>query len=66
MTPQAYLVGSRTAAARQMVEQGVTDQALIAERSGFGSRSSLYRALASRAKTSGRPQLRRHGATVAS
>jgi AraC-like DNA-binding protein len=45
MTPHAYLVRCRTAAARRMVAEGFTDQQLIAQRSGFGSRSSLYRAL---------------------
>lgn len=47
MTPHAYLVRCRTDAARRMVVDGCTDQQLIAQRTGFGSRSSLYRALAS-------------------
>jgi AraC family transcriptional regulator len=59
VTPHAYLVSCRTAAARQMVEEGVTDHELIAERSGFGSRSSLYRALAGRSRT-GVPTSLRH------
>ena len=46
VTPHAYLVRRRTAAARQLLAEGMTDLALVAERSGFGSRSSLYRALA--------------------
>ena len=45
-TPHAYVVSCRAAAARRMVGEGVTNHQLIAERSGFGSRSSLYRALA--------------------
>jgi AraC family transcriptional regulator len=53
VTPHAYLVGCRTAVARRMVDDGVTDHELIAERSGFGSRSSLYRALAGRPRTGG-------------
>jgi AraC family transcriptional regulator len=55
VTPHAYLVNCRAAAARQMLAQGLTDHALIAERSGFGSRSSLYRALVSRSTASGSP-----------
>ncbi len=58
-TPHAYLVACRTAAARRMIEAGVTDQELIAERNGFGSRSSLYRALAGRSGTSDRQLPRR-------
>ena len=64
VTPHAYVVRCRTAAARQMVEQGVTDHELIAERCGFASRSSLYRALTGRSKTSGRPPPGPWGATV--
>jgi AraC family transcriptional regulator len=45
-TPHAYLVACRTAAARRLLAAGIDDPALVAERSGFGSRSSLYRALA--------------------
>ena len=45
VTPHAYLVRRRTAAARQLLDDGMTDLAQIAERTGFGSRSSLYRAL---------------------
>jgi transcriptional regulator GlxA family with amidase domain len=63
-TPHAYLVSRRTAAARRMVEEGITDYELIAERTGFGSRSSLYRALARRSTSSGPRQLRRRGAAV--
>jgi transcriptional regulator GlxA family with amidase domain len=44
-TPHAYLVRRRTAAARQLLDDGMTDLAQVAERTGFGSRSSLYRAL---------------------
>ena len=61
-TPHAYLVSCRTAAARRLIEAGVTDHQLIAERSGFGSRSSLYRALAGRARASGRQSSQRRGA----
>jgi len=50
MSPHAYLVSRRTSAARRMVDDGATDHHLIAQRSGFGSRSSLYRALAGDAK----------------
>lgn len=60
-TPHAYLVGCRTAAARRMLGEGVASHALIAERSGFGSRSSLYRALAGRSNASGRLPRRRSG-----
>ena len=44
-TPHAYLLRRRTAAARQLLAEGMDDLARVAERSGFGSRSSLYRAL---------------------
>jgi AraC-like DNA-binding protein len=47
-TPHAYVVRRRTAAARRMLADGVTDPAVVARRSGFGSRSSLYRALGGR------------------
>jgi AraC-like DNA-binding protein len=60
-TPHAYLVGCRTAAARRMIEAGFTDHELIAERSGFGSRSSLYRALAGRSGPNGRQPPQRRG-----
>ena len=53
VTPHAYLVNRRTAAARRMLAEGFTDLTLIAERSGFGSRSSLYRALTRGAATAG-------------
>ncbi|MCE9661266.1 MAG: AraC family transcriptional regulator [Burkholderiales bacterium] len=55
VTPHAYLIHCRTAAARQMLAAGITNQELIAERSGFGSRSSLYRALTGRSRASGSP-----------
>jgi AraC family transcriptional regulator len=55
MTPHAYLVRCRTVAARRMVEEGATDHHLIAQRSGFGSRSSLHRALAGGARPATRP-----------
>ena len=45
-TPHAFLVKCRASAARRMLREGVTNHQLIAERSGFGSRSSLHRALA--------------------
>jgi AraC-like DNA-binding protein len=53
VTPHAYLLHCRTVAAREMLAEGITDQELIAERSGFGSRSSLYRALTGRSRASG-------------
>ena len=53
-TPHAYVVRCRTAAARRMLAEGVAEPAVVARRSGFGSRSSLYRALGGRL----------HGATV--
>jgi len=43
--PPAYLVRRRTAAAQQLLAEGCTDLTLVAEQTGFGSRSSLYRAL---------------------
>lgn len=64
VTPHAYLVRCRTVAARQMVAAGCTDHDLIAERSGFGSRSSLCRALARGPASSGRPQSRRRASAV--
>lgn len=60
-TPHAYVVKCRAAAARRMLAEGVTDHRLIAERSGFGSRSSLYRALAGRPRPSGRTPRRHAG-----
>jgi AraC-like DNA-binding protein len=56
ITPHAYLVRRRTEAARQLLAEGCTDLAQVAERTGFGSRSSLYRALGARA-----PARRRRG-----
>ncbi len=53
-TPHAYVVGCRTAAARRMLADGADNHQLIAERCGFGSRSSLYRALAGRSAPPGR------------
>ena len=47
-TPHAYVVRCRAAAARRLLASGVTDPARLAERSGLGSRSSLYRALGAR------------------
>ena len=64
VTPHAYLVSRRTAAARQLLAEGFTDLALIAERTGFGSRSSLYRALTQACGTRGQPAQRRHGAAM--
>jgi len=52
VTPHAYLVNRRTAAAQRLLADGFTDLTLIAERTGFGSRSSLYRAL-TRARATG-------------
>jgi AraC-like DNA-binding protein len=63
-TPHAYVVGCRTGAARRMIEAGATDHELIAERCGFGSRSSLYRALGGRSRAGGRQPSRRHGASA--
>jgi len=51
VTPHAYVVNCRTAAARRMIAEGIGSHELIAERSGFGSRSSLYRALTGRTGT---------------
>jgi AraC family transcriptional regulator len=53
-TPHAYVVSCRAAAARRLLADGAEDHRLIAERCGFGSRSSLYRALAGRARPGGR------------
>ena len=61
-TPHAYVVSCRTAAARRMLAEGVTDARLIAERSGFGSRSSLYRALAAKAVKASPDRRRRRSA----
>jgi AraC-like DNA-binding protein len=47
-TPHAYVVRCRTAAARAMLADGIRDATVLAKRSGFGSRSSLYRALGGR------------------
>jgi len=47
-TPHAYVVRCRTAAARRLLADGVSDATVLARRSGFGSRSSLYRALGCR------------------
>jgi len=47
-TPHAYVVRCRTAAARRLLADGVSDATVLARRSGFGSRSSLYRALGGR------------------
>ena len=60
-TPHAYLVGCRTAAARRMLDEGASDHALIAQRCGFGSRSSLYRALVGAAQLPGRAARRQRG-----
>jgi AraC-like DNA-binding protein len=49
VTPHAYVVRCRTATARRLLAAGVTDAAVLARRSGVGSRTSLYRALGSRA-----------------
>jgi AraC family transcriptional regulator len=57
-TPHAYVVSCRAAAARRMLGEGVTNHQLIAERSGFGSRSSLYRALADGSSANLRSRLR--------
>ena len=64
VTPHAYLVSRRTAAARQLLAEGFTDLALVAERTGFGSRSSLYRALTRASGAGGQPAQRRSGATM--
>ena len=62
VTPHAYLVRRRTAAARQLLADGAHDLAQVAERTGFGSRSSLYRALGGSAHGASRPATRRrHG-----
>lgn len=52
VTPHAYVVRCRTAAARRLLAAGMTDPVRIAERSGLGSRSSLYRALGGRLRSS--------------
>jgi len=46
LTPHAYLVAQRTAAARRALARGETDLEQVALRAGFGSRASLRRALA--------------------
>ena len=50
VTPHAYVVRCRTAAARRLLADGITDAAVLARRSGFGSRSSLYRTLRAAAR----------------
>ena len=45
MTPHAYLVAQRAAAARRALARGETDLERVALRVGFGSRASLRRAL---------------------
>ncbi len=45
MTPHSYLVSRRAAAARRLMQAGVLDVDTIAVQAGFGSRSSLRRAL---------------------
>ena len=54
VTPHAYVVRCRTAAARRMLAEGIGDATLVAKRSGFGSRSSLYRALGGRLRSTPR------------
>jgi AraC-like DNA-binding protein len=54
-TPHAYLVRRRAEAARQLLDAGLTDLAQVAERTGFGSRSSLYRALRGARSAAARP-----------
>jgi AraC-like DNA-binding protein len=56
VTPHAYLVACRTAAAREMLAAGAADPEAVAERCGFGSRSSLYRALRRRATNPSAPR----------
>ena len=56
------LVNRRTAAAQRLLAEGFTDLTLIAERTGFGSRSSLYRALTGGAAIGGQPPRRRGAA----
>jgi len=63
-TPHAYVIRCRAAAARRMLADGITDHRLIAERTGFGSRSSLYRALGARSRTGGRSARRPAAATA--
>lgn len=63
VTPHAYLVRRRTATARRLIAEGRADLAQVAERSGFGSRSSLYRALAG-APAGGAPATRAGGAST--
>lgn len=48
-TPHAYLVARRAEAASRLLSAGDTDLDRVALRSGFGSRSSLRRALARQA-----------------
>ena len=46
VSPHGFLVRRRAAAARRMMQAGETDPETIAVQAGFGSRSSLRRALA--------------------
>ena len=46
VTPHAYLVQRRAAAARRLIQSGERDPDSIALQAGFGSRSSLRRGLA--------------------
>lgn len=57
-TPHAYVVRCRAAAARRMLAEGADNHRRIAERCGFGSRSSLYRALAGRSPAVRSPRRR--------
>ena len=45
VTPHAYLIQRRAAAARRLMRAGIVDAETIAVQTGFGSRSSLRRAL---------------------
>jgi AraC family transcriptional regulator len=47
VSPHGFLVQRRAAAARRLMQAGETDPETIAVQTGFGSRSSLRRALAS-------------------
>jgi AraC family transcriptional regulator len=64
VTPHAYLVSRPAAAAQRLLADGVTDLTLIAERTGFGSRSSLYRALTRGSASAGRLAPKRRGAAL--
>ena len=48
VSPHGFLVERRAAAARRLIQAGETDPETIAVQTGFGSRSSLRRALASK------------------